>query len=247
MSRITVLDSTLRDGAQGEGISFSVTDKLNIVRGPGRARRRPHRGGQSRDRIPRTSTSSKRRGASGSSTRPSRPSARRGARGGSARRTRPQKPPRGRYAGRRHLRQELGPPRRAGSQGQPRGEPRHDSRHRSLLQGGRAGASSTTPSISSTASRPTGLRAHDPAGRGRGGAECLVLCDTNGGSLPDAVGELTARVVKEIGLPRRHPRAQRLGPRRGQFPRRRSRRGRCRSRAPWSASARGAATPTSPR
>jgi 2-isopropylmalate synthase len=33
------------------------------------------------------------------------------------------------------------------------------------------------------------------------GAECLVLCDTNGGSLPDRVGELTARVVKELGLP----------------------------------------------
>jgi 2-isopropylmalate synthase len=34
-----------------------------------------------------------------------------------------------------------------------------------------------------------------------GGAECLVLCDTNGGSLPGAVGELTARAVKEFGLP----------------------------------------------
>jgi 2-isopropylmalate synthase len=33
------------------------------------------------------------------------------------------------------------------------------------------------------------------------GAECLVLCDTNGGSLPDRVGELTLRVVKEFGLP----------------------------------------------
>lgn len=30
--RVTVLDSTLRDGAQGEGISFSVEDKLDIVR-----------------------------------------------------------------------------------------------------------------------------------------------------------------------------------------------------------------------
>jgi 2-isopropylmalate synthase len=29
--KITVLDSTLRDGAQGEGISYSVQDKLNIV------------------------------------------------------------------------------------------------------------------------------------------------------------------------------------------------------------------------
>ena len=28
---ITVLDSTLRDGAQGEGISFSLQDKLSIV------------------------------------------------------------------------------------------------------------------------------------------------------------------------------------------------------------------------
>jgi 2-isopropylmalate synthase len=33
------------------------------------------------------------------------------------------------------------------------------------------------------------------------GAECLVLCDTNGGNLPDRVGELTARVVKEFGMP----------------------------------------------
>ena len=30
--RIQIFDSTLRDGAQGEGISYSVTDKLNIVR-----------------------------------------------------------------------------------------------------------------------------------------------------------------------------------------------------------------------
>ena len=30
--KITVLDSTLRDGAQGEGISFSIEDKLAIVK-----------------------------------------------------------------------------------------------------------------------------------------------------------------------------------------------------------------------
>ena len=28
-----------------------------------------------------------------------------------------------------------------------------------------------------------------------------MLCDTNGGSLPGVVGELTARVLKELGLP----------------------------------------------
>lgn len=32
MDSITILDSTLRDGAQGEGISFSIQDKLQIVR-----------------------------------------------------------------------------------------------------------------------------------------------------------------------------------------------------------------------
>ena len=32
MKRIEIFDSTLRDGAQGEGISFSVEDKLKIVR-----------------------------------------------------------------------------------------------------------------------------------------------------------------------------------------------------------------------
>ncbi len=31
MKKVTILDSTLRDGAQGEGISFSVQDKLHIV------------------------------------------------------------------------------------------------------------------------------------------------------------------------------------------------------------------------
>ena len=30
MKKIEILDSTLRDGAQGEGISFSVQDKLHI-------------------------------------------------------------------------------------------------------------------------------------------------------------------------------------------------------------------------
>lgn len=32
LKKITILDSTLRDGAQGEGISFSVQDKINIVK-----------------------------------------------------------------------------------------------------------------------------------------------------------------------------------------------------------------------
>lgn len=34
-----------------------------------------------------------------------------------------------------------------------------------------------------------------------GGADVIVLCDTNGGSLPDEVGEVTARTIRELGVP----------------------------------------------
>lgn len=37
MQKIDIYDSTLRDGAQGEGVSFSVVDKLNIARALDRA------------------------------------------------------------------------------------------------------------------------------------------------------------------------------------------------------------------
>ena len=32
MNRVTILDTLLRDGAQAEGISFSLDDKLGIAR-----------------------------------------------------------------------------------------------------------------------------------------------------------------------------------------------------------------------
>ena len=32
MTRITIYDTTLRDGSQGEGVNFSLLDKLNITR-----------------------------------------------------------------------------------------------------------------------------------------------------------------------------------------------------------------------
>lgn len=34
-----------------------------------------------------------------------------------------------------------------------------------------------------------------------GGADVVVLCDTNGGSLPDEVGEITGRVCQELSIP----------------------------------------------
>ena len=32
MRRVSIFDSTLRDGAQGSGVTFSVEDKLKIVK-----------------------------------------------------------------------------------------------------------------------------------------------------------------------------------------------------------------------
>ena len=32
MEKVTIFDSTLRDGAQAEGVSFSVEDKIKIVK-----------------------------------------------------------------------------------------------------------------------------------------------------------------------------------------------------------------------
>src|SRR6187402_57700 len=32
MTRIAIYDTTLRDGSQGEGVNFSLVDKLNITR-----------------------------------------------------------------------------------------------------------------------------------------------------------------------------------------------------------------------
>ncbi len=44
MPRIHIYDTTLRDGSQGEGVNFSLQDKLLITQRPRRARRRLHRG-----------------------------------------------------------------------------------------------------------------------------------------------------------------------------------------------------------
>ena len=65
----------------------------------------------------------------------------------------------------------------------------------------RADGCFSTPSTSSTAistigsSRSSVLRAAEDAG-----AEALVLCDTNGGALPDAVERVVADVVDQVGV-----------------------------------------------
>ncbi len=59
-----------------------------------------------------------------------------------------------------------------------------------------------------------------------GGADLLVLCDTNGGCLPDEVDAIFRAAAAHLsGAPAGHPHAQRLRPRRGQRARGRARRG----------------------
>ena len=51
MKKIQIFDSTLRDGAQAEGISFSVGDKIKIAKAlhPATHRRLSHRSDQQSD------------------------------------------------------------------------------------------------------------------------------------------------------------------------------------------------------
>ena len=78
------------------------------------------------------------------------------------------------------------------------------------------------------------------------GAETIVLCDTNGATTPPALADVVRSVVAYMGgvCRGRHPYAQRRGLRRRQLARWPSRRGSCTCRAPSTATASGAATPT---
>ena len=77
-----------------------------------------------------------------------------------------------------------------------------------------------------------------------GGAMLVVMCDTNGGSMPEEVAALTKRSGRGGRRAARHPLPQRLRPGRGQFAGRRRRRAPSRCRARSTASASAAATPT---
>ena len=76
------------------------------------------------------------------------------------------------------------------------------------------------------------------------GADTLVLCDTNGGTLPDDVGRIVAEVVGPVADRDRRALPQRRLVRGGQLGRRGGRRRRCTCRARRTATASAAATPT---
>ena len=59
-----------------------------------------------------------------------------------------------------------------------------------------------TRNISSTATRRTRNTRCGPILAARdAGADMVVLCDTNGGSMPEEIERVTAAVVKELGIP----------------------------------------------
>ena len=62
-----------------------------------------------------------------------------------------------------------------------------------------------------------------------GGAMIVVMCDTNGGSMPEEVAALTKEAAAAVERAAGHPHAQRLRPGRGQFARRHRRRRRPRA------------------
>ena len=80
-----------------------------------------------------------------------------------------------------------------------RGEPRLDPRQRARRQGKRAARCCSTASISSTATRPIrNTRSPAPRPPTTTGARWVVLCDTNGGTLPHEVEAIVGEVVKDI-------------------------------------------------
>ena len=117
-------------------------------------------------------------------------------------------------AGLHARRQGLGAARGEGRARLARGEPRDDRRVGRLPRRAPASACCSTPSTSSTASRSTpATRSTACARPPRPGAERLVLCDTNGGSLPPQIRTAFA-VVREAlpgcGARDPHPRRLRL-------------------------------------
>ena len=197
---VDIFDTTLRDGSQQEGLSLTVDDKLRVaeqldhlgvafIEG-GLAGRQPQGRGVLRPGPGRAAAVDRHPG--GLRLDPARRGARRGRRGAAP-------PGEGQHRGGVHRGQGVGAARHRG--------PAHHAR-RGRGDGGRArwpscatttSGCSSTPSTSSTATATTPssrlrvLRAAEEAG-----AEALVLCDTNGGTLPHDVERIVAGIVADF-------------------------------------------------
>ena len=200
MEQVKLYDTTLRDGMGGPGMSLSVEEKLKVVEAldalgvhfieagfpssnPKEAelfeRLEERRARQLDDRRVRDDPPPRRR--------------RRGRRGAADDR-------RVLRAGRLPRRQELGAPPREGDPGLAGGEPGDDRRLGRLLpRAGQAGGVRRRALLRRLPRRRSGYAIECARAAADAGAENVTLCDTNGGNLPEFVGEATAAVVAELG------------------------------------------------
>ena len=226
MSRVFVYDTTLRDGSQGEGVNFSLQDKLLITRkldelgvdfiegGYPLSNPKDFEYFQEVRKLP---LKHAKVAAFGMTRRKNAIAGRRHLPQGAARR---------RDAGRHHRRQDLGPARHA------RCSARRSEENLAMIADSVAHCRAAGREVFYDAehffdgfkANPeyalATLRAAESAG-----ATVLILCDTNGGTLPEeiAAGVAAAQVGRASAA--RHPLPQRLRPGRGQHAGRRRRRG----------------------
>ena len=195
--RLYLFDTTLRDGAQTNGVDFTLHDKRLIARPARRSRHRLCRGRLSRrqsdrHRILRHEPEARTRDLHG---------VRHDAASGPLGLERSRRRDAARRQGGCDLlrRQIVGVsgPRRAGDH--QRREPRLDPRQRDGGEGARAARCWSIASTSSTATRrirrsrcTCAKAAYDS------GARWVVLCDTNGGTMPHEVEAIVGEVVKHI-------------------------------------------------
>ena len=149
-------------------------------------------------------------------------------------------------AGRHDRRQELGPARPRGPGRLARREPADDRRLGRLLRGAVCPRSIyDAEHFFDGFKRNPDYALRTLRAAADAGAAWIVLCDTNGGALPEEIAEAVAAGRARDRRPARHSHAQRRRARRGQRPGRGPARGDARFRARSTAWASGAATSTS--
>ena len=215
-----VFDTTLRDGAQREGVSYSVADKLAVARlmdeigvgfieggWPGALPKDTEFFARARTELDLKHAqlvafgATRKAGVAGRGRPPGARAARR------------------RDAGRLPGREVRRPARARGAADDARGEPGDGGRHRRVLRAPTAAGCSWTASTSSTATPPTATTASRCCETAfAAGAEVGVLCDTNGGMLPMGVGRVVAEVREPSRRQARHPLPGRHRVRGGQQP-----------------------------
>lgn len=194
--KLLTFDSTLRDGAQGANISFSVEDKLRVIDTLDSSASTSSR------RATPTPTLRRRNFFSGSRVKkfrtrqhrrvrlypPQRDRARRG--------REPEIAAGGEHGVRRHFRQKPHPPRDGRAQSHARREPCHDRGQRALLSahGKKVVFDAEHFFDGYKTDADYAMRALSAAAEA--GAWCLCLCDTNGGIFPDEAYAITKAVCE---------------------------------------------------